>query len=750
MLSKNNRLLAVLLAAVLSITAFGSDFYSAKVWAADEETVETIVEGETAGEAVFSEGETFSETEESSFYDEAQSDEYAVTDEEVEAVNECEEVVAEETAEVVDAVETEGAAEAVVDTAETEEALVAATADALEAEIAAELGEIPADELAAELLDAEKEVLDVAEVKNDVEEYPAQSFFDTVAGMNVSVDAAEGAFPEGTTMRLSAVSDSQAVSAAEDALDGNVKEAKGVDISFANKDGEEVEPKAAVSVSITLADALEGDSFSVVHLDDNGNSEMVAGASSNGASFSADAFSVYILAGLGDEESEDSRAVATYNFIHNGEVFNSQRVKAGDTLQDPGNPYGNEFGHVFLGWFEANADGSFGFDPFTFGTVDQVEAGATYNVYSSIANYDVTYGDNGAFSLKITVATGNNVKEISLSSAGFTDTYSVDFILDGQKIVLDSSVCEYLRNHVECICHGMQITCQFIEYLITISEEKEVEPESTYITYHINYGDDDITYTVNTLTVNEAVEAISNSALNWAREGYRFLGWSKKAGENNPVFATIGAVMAADNDGIPNDLYAVWEKIEEEQEAPNDPTDPEYPADPVDPKDPKDPVEPENPTEEPSDPTDPEDPEEEPSTPADPEDPADPEEEPSTPEESSDNEEPVTPVIPNIPETPTPTDVSSTTDSEPEPEDVVVYFETSSEPETETETAPIAELPEVLGATRSDDLPEVLGARRAGTSDTSNIALRIISIIAAALAVAGLILLGGKKEEEED
>ncbi|MBQ3795734.1 MAG: hypothetical protein II842_05530 [Butyrivibrio sp.] len=697
MLKKSNQLLAVLLAAVLSITAFGSDFYSAKVWAADEETVETIAGEGTNQETDTTEGETFSEDEESyeqevveetsyeeNLYEETQSEENVVTDEGSEAAD-AEEVAVDAVIEGEEAVDLEKEALGL-----TEEELIKAAA--------------------VELPVAEE--LETEETKKADEVYPAQSFSDTVAGMNVSVEAEEGAFPEGTTMRLSAISDSQAVSAAENALDGEVKEAKGVDISFADKEGEEIEPKGAVRVSISLADALEGDSFSVVHLDDNGNSEMVSGASSNGASFAADAFSVYILAGLGDSDGDgdDQKAVATYNFYHNGEIFNSQLVKLGDELQDPGSPVHNGDGQVFLAWIAPNEDGSFGLDPFEFGTVGTVKAGATYNVYSSVAYYELNVGNNGAFSLVITVVTGNDTKVLSVSSAEASGNSAVELDIDGQKGYVDPETGEYLRNRAIMISNGMQITCELLEYLIGLSEEKELEPEYTYITYHINYGDEDITYTVQALTVNEAVDAINNTDINWTREGYKFLGWSKKAGVNNDsLFASAGTTMAADNDEFPNDLYAIWEKIEEE-----DPEDPETPADPE---------------------------EEEPTTPVTPADPE--EDDPATPDTPGSSEETGTPVTQVV---------SGSTDTEPTK--VAYEAETPAEAEADPDTtatpaaAASAELPEVLGTTKSDDLPEVLGARRAATSDTTNVAARIIAILVAVLATSGLILLGKRKEEE--
>ncbi len=188
---------------------------------------------------------------------------------------------------------------------------------------------------------------------------PAADFAGSAAGMNVTVHADEGIFPEGTTMSVSAVSEAEAVDAAKEALGENVKEAKGVDITFKNADGEEIEPADAkyVHVTISLADELEGESFSVVHKDDDGNATKVAEATSDGADFETNSFSVYIVAGEGedsdDDEENEKHAIRTYNFYKSTsdkEPFNSQTVLEGEVLHDPGIPDLTK-DQEFFGWY---------------------------------------------------------------------------------------------------------------------------------------------------------------------------------------------------------------------------------------------------------------------------------------------------------------------------------------------------------------------------------------------------------------
>jgi uncharacterized repeat protein (TIGR02543 family) len=227
-------------------------------------------------------------------------------------------------------------------------------------------------------------------------EMPAADFEGSVAGMNVTVHADEGIFPEGTTMSLSAISDAEAVDAAKDALGENVTEAKGVDITFRNEEGEEIEPADSkyVHVTITLINELEGENFSVVHKDDEGNVTKVAEAEADGAEFEANAFSVYIVVGEDEKEDKDKRAVCTYVFYDmDGNEFDSQRVKKGDRLADPGIPSITDPDVEFLGWYLKDEGGNFVGDKLHFGIIEEdVEPESTIKVYAKVRiSYYLSY-----------------------------------------------------------------------------------------------------------------------------------------------------------------------------------------------------------------------------------------------------------------------------------------------------------------------------------------------------------------------
>ena len=204
-------------------------------------------------------------------------------------------------------------------------------------------GEVKSDE---EKSDGEKSG------EKEKEEMPAQQFSGSASnGVSVRASVSEGVFPEGTRMTVSAVSDSVARNAAEKAAseDTVVSDAVGVDISFANRAGEEIEPADGQRVSVTLSlDAqLRGETFRVLHQSDSGDVSVVSGsAQAEGAAFSAQSFSIYVISGEG---SDKNPAIGTYQFHDSdGNILDTQKVKNGETLYAPKTP--EKSGYIFRGW----------------------------------------------------------------------------------------------------------------------------------------------------------------------------------------------------------------------------------------------------------------------------------------------------------------------------------------------------------------------------------------------------------------
>ena len=157
-------------------------------------------------------------------------------------------------------------------------------------------------------------------------EYPAQDFVGHVMGVKVTVAAGEGAFPAGTTMKVRAVRDRETLADAADAVADDfveVTRVHAVDITFYDVDGNEIEPALPISVVMSVAEIGEEQEATVVHVDDEGNAQVVeqseASTSADGqlelnvempaadveqtavaaeqtqVAFDADAFSVYVV-----------------------------------------------------------------------------------------------------------------------------------------------------------------------------------------------------------------------------------------------------------------------------------------------------------------------------------------------------------------------------------------------------------------------------------------------------------------------
>ena len=202
---------------------------------------------------------------------------------------------------------------------------------------------------------------------------PAQDFEGSVSGVSVRVHADEGRFPEGTTMHLAPVSRSSILSndSVQDAVgeDREVVDAIAVDITFRNKNGDEIEPDGAISVSMSTSRSVSGESHQVLHIDDSGNASQVAGASADGASFEAGEFSIYVITGI--DTSEQEPKIATYIFYGaDGKVISTQKVKDGETVYAPTTP--EKAGSKFIGWsYEKDATELQDGDP---GVVDKFNA----------------------------------------------------------------------------------------------------------------------------------------------------------------------------------------------------------------------------------------------------------------------------------------------------------------------------------------------------------------------------------------
>ena len=171
-------------------------------------------------------------------------------------------------------------------------------------------------------------------VMNEAPELPTELLFssESESGIHVEASADVGAFPDDTLMTVYDISQDDAVQAAaghfgEDELD-NIS-AVAVDITFTSPDGEEFEPAEGTSVRVSISlpeeQALEGESFSLLHIYDEGDIQQVENAevSGNGADFVANEFSLYVLTSNSTPSTSDLSVVNLSQIMAGSPGFSS-------------------------------------------------------------------------------------------------------------------------------------------------------------------------------------------------------------------------------------------------------------------------------------------------------------------------------------------------------------------------------------------------------------------------------------------
>ncbi|WP_248921741.1 InlB B-repeat-containing protein [Olsenella intestinalis] len=176
-------------------------------------------------------------------------------------------------------------------------------------------------------------------------------------GVVVEVHAPEGAFPEGTTLVVREADTPTAMAAADAAgiTDGRAVDARAVDVSFV-RDGRELEPAGGIPVRVSLRpiSAVRGESFSAIHLRDDGTAEPVASATASRADFDATDFSVYAIVGEADNVNVFERVCVSFRAA--GSVVSTQSVRLGDTLEAPIPPTASDADKIFDHWQVGSLD----------------------------------------------------------------------------------------------------------------------------------------------------------------------------------------------------------------------------------------------------------------------------------------------------------------------------------------------------------------------------------------------------------
>ncbi len=361
--------------------------------------------------------------------------------------------------------------------------------------------------------------------------YPKQSFSDSDGGINVTVDAQRNIFPKGATMQVEAISKKKALDALESATDAEVSDASGVNITFYDKDGNEIQPKGDVKVTISLDTALDGDSFSVVHLDDNGSVSKVADADKSGAEFNTDSFSIYIIGG--------ETKVDTYIFVdENGDKVSvnvdcddgtacdpttEQRVKTGETVYLPETP--TKKGYKFVGWQLVGSDSTYVTDEFVATTASDTTY--TYQAVFEKANYIIFMDKQGRVS---------TVKDTAENADGTVNTMNVRIPLGSEE-----SVTGWYRD--EALTDPVGETVAFEEEDVVLYPKVE---KGHYLYFSTGEG---ASYVESQFV---SAEGTTTRPSDPTCPGYTFVGWATTQGATTADF-TFGQELTENQTA-----YAVW------------------------------------------------------------------------------------------------------------------------------------------------------------------------------------------------
>lgn len=134
-------------------------------------------------------------------------------------------------------------------------------------------------------------------------------------GAVITIMAPEGSVPDNSTVVVEPVENDSIAQSIEDALneeDKTLNEYRAYDITILDKDGNEIQPEKDVQVSITGV-SVSGEEKAVFHIDDSNKVEKVSDTSVGATTlFSAESFSIYVVAGSSIDDGSTSSSNNRY------------------------------------------------------------------------------------------------------------------------------------------------------------------------------------------------------------------------------------------------------------------------------------------------------------------------------------------------------------------------------------------------------------------------------------------------------
>lgn len=276
-----------------------------------------------------------------------------------------------------------------------------------EEEIAVE--EISEDELVEEAGDFQEEVASVEETEEI--SMPEMDFYDKTDDIEVFVHAEAGNFPKDTKMILKEVSEEDTKGIVNEVTSDEieVKDIIAVDITFYDVEEKEIEPINSFGVHVILKPLkeIEGENKEIFHVRDTGETEKIADMEEDVAEFDSVGFSIYAIVGTDGKNQENEKPRRTYIFFVDGEEWNRQIVKNGDTLYAP--TVENEY---FDDWYIGDTE-----TKLTFGTISDIP--------ETEGTLDEEIIVNARFFEKYTVTFYDDYEVVKSTASGKVRRYSI-------------------------------------------------------------------------------------------------------------------------------------------------------------------------------------------------------------------------------------------------------------------------------------------------------------------------------------
>ena len=174
----------------------------------------------------------------------------------------------------------------------------------------------------------------------EASERPAATFDEVAGDVTVHVEAPEGAFPVGTTMKVEPVADEQVMDAVQNAVEDSVTKVSAVDIIFLDASGNEIEPAAEIKVSMFSTVMENVEQPLIVHVDEEGVGETVESEQVDGAVvFESDRFSVYVIVGTETIEktiltADGKTLTVTINYGEKAEIPEGAELEVKEIQED--------------------------------------------------------------------------------------------------------------------------------------------------------------------------------------------------------------------------------------------------------------------------------------------------------------------------------------------------------------------------------------------------------------------------------